>query len=133
MGARKRLPVGRVYVLGAAKYGHLVVLQWARANGCPWDEYTCSWAAGADELEALRWAHENGCPWDENTCAQAANGGHLDVLKWAHRNGCPWDEWTRLNALRSRMITCFSGRAITDALTTVMKTVKGCGDLERGI
>ena len=29
----------------AAKKGHLEVLQWARANGCPWDRYTCSWAA----------------------------------------------------------------------------------------
>jgi hypothetical protein len=25
----------------AARGGHLEVLQWARANGCPWDEWTC--------------------------------------------------------------------------------------------
>jgi hypothetical protein len=28
----------------AANSGHLEVLQWARANGCPWDERTCQCA-----------------------------------------------------------------------------------------
>ena len=28
-------------VRAAAEEGHLEVLQWARENGCPWDEYTC--------------------------------------------------------------------------------------------
>ena len=38
--------VERAYVLlYAARGGHLEVLQWARANGCEWDEYTCSDAA----------------------------------------------------------------------------------------
>jgi hypothetical protein len=26
----------------AAMFGHLEVLKWARANGCPWDEETCA-------------------------------------------------------------------------------------------
>ena len=43
----------------------------------------------------LKWARANGCPWDEGTCAYAAMGGHLEVLKWARENGCPWDERTR--------------------------------------
>ena len=30
----------------AAERGDLGMLQWARANGCPWDAYTCSYAAG---------------------------------------------------------------------------------------
>ena len=42
VGARERLPVGRGDVRGAAKGGHLEVLKWARANGCPWDEWTCA-------------------------------------------------------------------------------------------
>ena len=37
----------------------------------------------------LQWARSNGCPWDEETCEAAARGGHLDVLKWARANGCP--------------------------------------------
>jgi hypothetical protein len=40
----------------------------------------------------LKWARENGCPWDEETCSAAAEGGHLEVLKWARENGCPWTE-----------------------------------------
>jgi hypothetical protein len=29
-----------------------------------------------------QWARENGCPWDEDTCRSAAAGGHLELLKW---------------------------------------------------
>jgi hypothetical protein len=31
----------------------------------------------------LQWARANGCPWDASTCSNAARGGHLDVLQWA--------------------------------------------------
>jgi len=78
----------------AARGGHREVLHWARANGCPWDERTCSEAAGGGYLEILKWARANGCPWDERTCSEAARGGHLDVLQWASVNGCSWDETT---------------------------------------
>ena len=40
-----------------AKYGHLDVLQWARAQDPP-------------------------CPWDAWVCSDAAENGHLDVLQW---------------------------------------------------
>jgi hypothetical protein len=43
------------------------VLQWARRNGCPWDERTCEVAAGRGHLEILRWARQHGCPWTEGT------------------------------------------------------------------
>ena len=36
----------------------------------------------------LQWARENGCPWDESTCWGAAENGHLEVLEWAKANGC---------------------------------------------
>ena len=51
---------------------------------------------GGGHLEVLQWARQNGCPWDEMTCTMAAWGGHLDLLRWAHENGCPWVEetWT---------------------------------------
>ena len=70
------------------------MLQWARANGCPWNEYTCYYAATAGKLEVLQWARENGCPWDAGTCRAAAEGGHLEVLQWARENGCPWNAGT---------------------------------------
>ena len=99
--------------LWAARGGHLEVLQWARANGCPWDASTrqragismcCSgrsqtdargaYAAEGGQLDVLQWARANGCPWDGSTCAGAAEGGQLDVLQWARANGCPWNETT---------------------------------------
>jgi len=33
-------------------------------------------------VEVLKWARENGCPWAETTCSEAAYGGHLEVLSW---------------------------------------------------
>jgi len=78
----------------AAKNGHLEVLQWARANECPWDETTCTLAAVGGHLEVLKWARANGCPWNTLTCAGAAKEGHLEVLKWARANGCSWDTAT---------------------------------------
>jgi len=64
-------------------------LQWARSNGCPWDERTCACAARNGHLEVLQWSRANGCPWDWRTCDDAARNGHLEVLQWARANGCP--------------------------------------------
>jgi hypothetical protein len=80
----------------AAHGGHLEVLQWAHANGCPWNDCplnmgTCAGAALGGHLEVLQWAHANGCPWNEETCSWAAWGGHFEVLQWARANGAPWD------------------------------------------
>jgi hypothetical protein len=36
------------------------VLQWLRANGCPWDKATCRLAALCGQLEVLQWARANG-------------------------------------------------------------------------
>ena len=54
--------------MAAAEGGHLELLQWARANGCLWNEDTCWMAAGGGHLEMLQWARANGCPWNESTC-----------------------------------------------------------------
>ena len=39
-------------------------------------------------LDVLQWLRANGCPWDTNTCIYAAKGGHFELLKWAKANGC---------------------------------------------
>ncbi len=79
----------------AAKNGHLKILQWARANDCPWDEQTCSEAASAGHFEVLKWAVENGCPWDQSfICKNAATFGQLEMLQWARAKGCPWGQET---------------------------------------
>ena len=70
VGAGERRSVGRGTCADAASGGHLEVLQWARANGCPWDEETCREAAEGGHLEVLQWARANGAPWNEGTCRQ---------------------------------------------------------------
>jgi hypothetical protein len=45
----------------------------------------------------LKYARENGCPWNEATCSKAAlraakSRRHRDCLKYAHDNGCPGSE-----------------------------------------
>ena len=81
--------VGQSSSTYAALGGHLEVLQWAHANGCPWKEETCQTAAQGGHLEMLQWAHANGCPWDERTCAEATSNGHFELLSWAQANGAP--------------------------------------------
>jgi len=78
----------------AARGGHLEVLKWLRGQGCEWDSYTCAEAALGGHLEVLKWARSQGCEWDIYTCGYAAEGGHLAVLKWARSQGCKWDGWT---------------------------------------
>ena len=91
VGEGERLPVGSDDMLGAARRGHLEVLQWAREQGCPWDSWnTCSTAAQGGHLYVLQYARAHGCPWDSRTCAHAARHGNLQVLKWAREHGCPW-------------------------------------------
>jgi hypothetical protein len=53
------------------------VLQWARANSCPWDEKTGYAAARGGHLEVLQWLRANGCPWDEETCEVAERLGYV--------------------------------------------------------
>jgi hypothetical protein len=57
-----------------------------------------AYAAEGGQLDVLQWARANGCPWDAETCWGAAHKGHLEVLKWARANGCPWNASTREKA-----------------------------------
>ena len=78
----------------AAFGGHLEVMKWLRAKGCPWGTLTSRWAAFGGHLEVMKWlrAKDPPCPWDEYVCLHAAGNGHLEVLRWARSQGCPWDE-----------------------------------------
>lgn len=76
----------------AAEHGHFALLRWLKDEaGCPLGAGMCSSAAKGGHLEILKWARSVGCRWDSLTCSAAAMGGHLEVLKWARCNGCPWD------------------------------------------
>lgn len=64
------------------------MLQWARQEGCPWDEYTCENAARGGLLALLQWAATQGCPWCSYDmyvmCADET--GHAAVAEWVDEN-----------------------------------------------
>jgi hypothetical protein len=61
----------------AARFNHIEILQWARANGAPWDEMTPLFAAKNRHREILEWALDNGAPGNREelmmTCMQPLN------------------------------------------------------------
>ena len=63
--AVKRVPDTRVVPkstsMYAARDGYLEVLQWARQNGCPWDEKTWNYA----HSNCRPYLREHGCPGAE--------------------------------------------------------------------
>jgi len=61
----------------AAKYGHVQLLQWAKAEECPWDQLVCTYLARRGDLTTLKWARSKKCPWDSCTCSKAAAHGHI--------------------------------------------------------
>jgi hypothetical protein len=91
---------------GAAAFGRLAVLQWARSLDppCPWGEGACTRAALNGHLTVLQWARAQAppCPWDEWMCHYAAARGHLAVLQWVRAQAppCPWDERTSSGAAK---------------------------------
>ncbi|WZN62955.1 hypothetical protein HKI87_06g45000 [Chloropicon roscoffensis] len=78
----------------AAFSGHLEVMKWLRAKGCPWGTWTSHHAAHGGHLEVLQWmrAQDPPCPWNSDVFFHAALHGHLEVMRWARSQGCPWDE-----------------------------------------
>ena len=78
----------------AAEGGHLEVIKWLRAKGCPWGTLTSSWAAYGGHLEVLQWmqGQDPPCPWNSMVCYHAASAGQLEVLRWLRSQGCLWDE-----------------------------------------
>ena len=73
--------------LRAALCGHLEVLKWARANGCPWHEEACTAAAEGGHVEVLKWLCANGCHWSLETYFSAEQFWQYDVLDWMLLNG----------------------------------------------
>ena len=49
----------------------------------------CAFAAENGHMDILQWAMANGAPWDEDTCAYAAANGYFEIFQWARANGAP--------------------------------------------
>lgn len=60
--SRKPIVLDADFASECARNGHLERLQWARTNGCPWNELTCTYAAEGRHLALLQWVRDNGCP-----------------------------------------------------------------------
>ena len=52
-------------------------------------------------LELVQWLRAEGCPWEWGTCYGAVDQGHVEVLRWARENGCPWTIYTEDMAARN--------------------------------
>lgn len=100
----------------AAKKGHLAVLQWMYENTIKpeWDELTCSFAAWQGHIKVIDWVRSKGCPWDEYTFSYAAKdnsemrnsdkentgkSSQLNTMKYLFENNCPYSETTHASAL----------------------------------
>jgi hypothetical protein len=91
----------------AALNEQLAVVQYLKAEGCPWDTTACTAAASSYNFNAhfnarrrgktdrkcttLQWLHENGCPWDVSAVRiSAAETGHTCALTYIlHQEGMP--------------------------------------------
>ena len=71
-------------------------------------------AAGSGNLELVQWLRANGCPWDYVTCAYAVDKGHVETLRWARENGCPWTADTRDRAAEELGYTDDFGNLVDD-------------------
>eukprot|EP01051_Picozoa_sp_SAG22_P011614 SAG22_NODE_1135_length_5398_cov_3.581808_2_plen_313_part_00 len=131
-GERLRLGLGHIMMLGCGGVRAPEVLQWARANGCDWDDDTCRFAAGGGHLEVLQWARTNGCDWNYRTCTAAARCGHLEVLQWARANGCDWSSATCTAAARSGHLEVLQWARANgcDWSSAMCRAAAGCGHLE---
>ena len=70
--------------------------QWAR-NG-DLDEWTCASADHKGHLPLLQWARQNGCPWNEESIKSYLQNSHNQLLnfygprRWLERElGIQWD------------------------------------------
>ncbi len=69
-------PIWQVVCKSVCQRWHLLLLN----QRLPLPDYTIT-LAKKGRLGVLQWARSQGCPWDERTCAIAAEGGHLEMLK----------------------------------------------------
>jgi hypothetical protein len=87
-----------------ARSGNFRAPKWVIKMGCIWIQIV--------KIEMLKWLHGAGCPWDEYTCYFAAEEGNLEMLKWLHSPGCPWNQ---VSLGRVHMLLCSFGRKSRDA------------------
>lgn len=87
---RNGIPGNRKDVaLSGAHFGHIPVVEWARARRLRWSIDLCAAAVLGGQLPMLQWLREQGCPWNALVIRFAREKGHDDIEQWARENGCP--------------------------------------------
>jgi hypothetical protein len=74
---------------GAARCNDLTVVQFLRAQGCPWDSCIYNLVARRGHTAMCAYLYAGGCPWSTRACNEAARNGHADTLRWLYEHGCP--------------------------------------------
>ena len=69
--------------------GHLDIMKWLLANGCPCNNLTFHAASGNGNLDNMKWLRANGCPFGKATFYNAVVNGNQYNIKWLKENGCP--------------------------------------------
>lgn len=105
-----------------AGQGWLSVLEWARANSCPWHGATDYRAARGGHLAVLMWMHERNIPIDWDRCRTvAAAGGHQEAVKWLRSVGDPILEAAKRAEKDRRMNVVMLGRPAVGMDTSMIR------------
>jgi hypothetical protein len=92
-----------------AQMNKLEYLVWLReVKNCDWNWRTINQAAIQGNLAMVKYCVDNGCPMDEWACTFAAEKGHLDVLKYLHEHECPWNSQVCNCAHLNNRIDCLN-------------------------
>jgi hypothetical protein len=69
---------------GCARCNKLAVMQFLRAEGCPWHHLVCHTVAVRGFFEMLRWAREHGCDLScgPNILQSVAKSGNVEMAAW---------------------------------------------------
>uniref|UniRef100_A0A0G4HEY4 Uncharacterized protein n=1 Tax=Chromera velia CCMP2878 TaxID=1169474 RepID=A0A0G4HEY4_9ALVE len=91
----RRILFNKETMNGAAKRGHISVLEWLRSNWVPWNDATLGNAAFSNQWDVVRWlyAQHPKCPlsrdWMWGVTYVAAIKGNLKELKWLREECSP--------------------------------------------
>jgi hypothetical protein len=66
----------------AAFIGDLEMIKWLKKQGCPWDEWTCTWSIKGGHKEILKYLIEQRCPCHMLSFLISAEMGDSETLKW---------------------------------------------------
>lgn len=105
-----------------ARSGNIATMEWALANGCPWEpENLCLHAVLGDSLSMLQWLRLKNCPWNPMIATACAGKGNVEMLKWVLENGCPLPQEGVWNLASATIRTSNYHKAI--ALLQYLRTI----------